>query len=236
MERCQRAIEAIDLVTPECGPTFGPGWFAIETGGPEGVYGCVENDAQVFLAAHQGWCPITYLRCRTRLWRRRQAAAVAGFCPAMVQKRARSDFSNPVRFRQIGYSGRVFPRFSLSGSLGSNSNFSIVGPIFKFASFRRSHLLLGIVVGLKCNRGTRHSKVRPRLYLSSAANLHHSLSPVAWSSLYEIINTARRYLKLTLLRKNSSDVAIRPATTGELLYEFVVRFQAEGAVYPGGRR
>ena len=40
------------------------------------------------------------------------------------------------------------------------------------------------------------------------------------------MNSTSGYLKLTLFSKNVCYVVIRPATTAEFFYEFVVRFQA----------
>ena len=45
----RRALESVDIAEPESGVSFGPGWFAVESAGPEGVFRCVENNAQVFV-------------------------------------------------------------------------------------------------------------------------------------------------------------------------------------------
>jgi hypothetical protein len=43
----RRALESVDIAEPDTGVSFGPGWFGVERAEPEGIFRCVENNAQV---------------------------------------------------------------------------------------------------------------------------------------------------------------------------------------------
>lgn len=43
----RRALEPVDIADPDAGVSFGPGWFGVERAIPEGIFRCVENNAQV---------------------------------------------------------------------------------------------------------------------------------------------------------------------------------------------
>jgi hypothetical protein len=45
----RRALESVDIAEPDAGVSFGPGWFAVESAGSEGIFRSVENNAEVFV-------------------------------------------------------------------------------------------------------------------------------------------------------------------------------------------